>query len=113
MPHITVHSRAKGPRVVRPIGKPAKTLHPGHQITAEVDEAHLAYLRKVDGLQVERHADEAPAQAPAPPPAEFDPELIEAMTDDELRAFIAKRDGRQPHPNTGRDKLLAKARGDD
>jgi hypothetical protein len=39
-------------------------------------------------------------------------ELLDAMTDDELREFIAERDGKAPHPNAKRDTLLAKARGE-
>lgn len=35
---------------------------------------------------------------------------FDAMPDGELRAFIAKRDGKAPHHKTGRDKLLAIAR---
>lgn len=35
---------------------------------------------------------------------------FEGMNDEELRAFITDRDGRAPHPNTGREKLLTKAR---
>lgn len=42
----------------------------------------------------------------APGPDDFD-----KMEDDALRAFITERDGKAPHPNTGREKLLAKARG--
>lgn len=36
----------------------------------------------------------------------------EAMTDDELRAFIKARDGKFPHAKTGREKLLIAVRGD-
>lgn len=48
----------------------------------------------------------------AAPAAEFDPELIDAMTDEELRAFITQRDGKAPHPATGHDKLVSKAKGE-
>jgi hypothetical protein len=34
------------------------------------------------------------------------------MTDDELRQVVAAKEGRQPHPATSRDKLLAKAKGE-
>lgn len=37
-------------------------------------------------------------------------ELIDAMTDDELHAFIERKTGSKAHPMTGHDKLLAKAR---
>ena len=36
---------------------------------------------------------------------------IDAMTDNELRDLIEDRDGERPHHKTGRDKLLAMARG--
>lgn len=39
-------------------------------------------------------------------------ELLDAMTDEEIREFITQRDGKAPHPRMGRDKLLAKARGE-
>lgn len=35
---------------------------------------------------------------------------FDGLTDDELKAFLKERDGRTPHPNTGREKLLAQAR---
>lgn len=56
MPRYLIKSRAKGPRVIRPIGEPTKTLQPGHQITADIDEPHLRYLersRDFDLTQVE------------------------------------------------------------
>jgi hypothetical protein len=31
-----------------------------------------------------------------------------AMSDDELRAILTEREGKKPHPATGRDKLLAR-----
>lgn len=41
--------------------------------------------------------------------AEFDPALVDAMTDDELRAYITKRDKKAPHHKLGHDKLVALA----
>lgn len=50
------------------------------------------------------------------PPIEHSPAYVapdfDAMTDDELRQVVAEKEGRQPHPATGRDKLLAKAKGE-
>lgn len=40
---------------------------------------------------------------------EFDPALVEAMTHDELRAYITERDGKAPHHKLGHDKLVALA----
>lgn len=37
-------------------------------------------------------------------------ELIEAMSDDELRDFIERKAGKAPHPRTGHDKLVDKAK---
>lgn len=37
---------------------------------------------------------------------------FDTMSDEDLRAFIKERDGRFPHSRTGRDKLVAAARGD-
>lgn len=91
-------------------------IEPGQ--TREVDVADdyfdrvkaLAFL-KVDGGPLDHDKDGEKGGAVAP--VEFDPEMVDAMTDEELRAFITQRDGKAPHPNTGHDKLLAKARGED
>lgn len=40
------------------------------------------------------------------------PAAFDDMDDDALRTFITERDGAAPHPNTGRAKLLSKARGE-
>jgi hypothetical protein len=50
-----------------------------------------------------------PITEPVEPIPVFDPTLVEAMTDDELRAYIKERDGKAPHHNLGRDKLVALA----
>ncbi len=55
----------------------------------------------------EREVEATTETADTPAPDQFD-----AMSDDDLRAFIKDRDGKSPHPRTGRDKLLKSARGD-
>lgn len=37
-------------------------------------------------------------------------ELLDAMTDDELREFVEGRTGKKPHPNAKRETLLERAR---
>lgn len=110
-------------------------IEPGHQKTSTIHPDHVERTQRSKLLSVEVKAEAAaaptppaepeplpePAPEPAPepveppvtPPAEFDPALVDAMTDDELRAHITQRDGRAPHPNTGREKLVAKALGQD
>lgn len=39
------------------------------------------------------------------------PDAFDAMSDEDLRAFIAERDAKAPHHKAGRAKLLAAARG--
>ena len=53
-----------------------------------------------------------PVSLPAPPPAPVEPEKdqFEDMSDAALRAYITDTAGTSPHPATGREKLLAKAR---
>jgi hypothetical protein len=57
-------------------------------------------------------APEAHPETPAPEEVEAsdDADLVDAMTDDELRAFITKRDGKAPHHRLGHDNLLALAK---
>jgi hypothetical protein len=50
--------------------------------------------------------------AEAAPEGEGQKDEFDAMSDDELRAFITKRDDKAPRANTGRVKLLLAARGD-
>lgn len=45
-----------------------------------------------------------------PPVVDEETELLDAMTEDELRAYIKRKTGRSPHPSTSADKLLARAR---
>lgn len=68
---------------------------------ADKAEAEIARLR------AEIEALKAKAAAPADP-AQGDP--FDAMSDDELRAFIAEKAGVEPRKNAAREKLLAAAR---
>lgn len=96
-------------------------IEPGQTREVEVAEDYAERVKelpflKVDGGPLDHDKDGekgGAAEASVVAPADFDPELIDAMTDDELRGFITQRDGKAPHPNTGHDKLLAKARGED
>lgn len=44
--------------------------------------------------------------------ADEEVDQFDAMEEDDLRAFLAERDGKAPHPNAKRETLLAKARGE-
>lgn len=156
MPRYKFTSRARGPRVIRPIEGPARAIAPGRSITAEVAESHLRYLlatrefeivalREADPAQplpmfeqaevvepvqgdliagdtIEGDTIEGDGSGEALPPIEESDAApaaeteaapdFDAMSDEELRGFVADKDGRQPHPATSREKLLAKARGD-
>jgi hypothetical protein len=70
---------------------------------AEEDSDTLEGSAGDDTLQSSAGADDAAGD-------ELDPALVDAMTDEELRAFITKRDGRPPHHKLGHDKLLAHAK---
>lgn len=73
-------------------------VRPGSQRDLHVDEDQLARVERLPGIAHEvLEADE--------PTDQFD-----AMSDDDLRAHLAERDGKAPHPNAKRETLLAKAR---
>ena len=107
MPKLSVTNTAPGPRGVHHVGG-THYLEAGETFTGDFSEAEAANASSAghftitplegDPDTVLRPEDEAP---------DFD-----AMTDDELHAYIAKRDDKAAHPNTGREKLLAKARGE-
>jgi hypothetical protein len=74
----------------------------------------------VPGLRAEGYVREAKAFSAAPENRAFasapenkagEPDVQSIMSDDELRAFIAQRDGKAPHHLTGRAKLIALAGG--
>ena len=56
--------------------------------------------------------DPAPAEpaSEAPKPVDEEADLLEAMTEDELRDFIKRKTGRLPHSSTSPEKLLVRAR---
>jgi hypothetical protein len=62
-------NKAKGARIVRTVDKGVRTLQPGRQITAEVNDAHLAWLEGA-GLSLEpvddAEATDEPTEAPEP-----------------------------------------------
>ena len=47
---------------------------------------------------------------PSPLTADEEAELIDAMTDDELRDFIDRKTGTRPHPNAKTETLVKKAK---
>ena len=55
----------------------------------------------------------APPQAPAPASVAAEETPLEDKSDEELRSIIKEVTGRTPHPNTSREKLIAKIRGED
>jgi hypothetical protein len=113
----TIKNTSKAPQGVHTVDG-LVFIEPGHQRTVIVHPDHAERTKRSSLLSVEvrdeteASPEPATADGPSAPPAEFDPDLIDAMTDEELRAFIQNRDGRAPHPNTGREKLLARAKGD-
>lgn len=93
-------------------------LQPGQTRTLDVASEYEARVKKLPFLKVladplDHDADgKKGGQAQAAEAKVSEPKVFDDMTDDELRGFIADRDGKAPHPNTGREKLLAKAMGD-
>jgi hypothetical protein len=96
MPRYKITSQAKGPRVVRPIDGPTKTLQPGQSVTADIAEPHLLYLERsgdfvlkpvVDGPPTAGVGGEVPTDpkayqwAPLEKPVEPAPEPHEASTE--------------------------------
>ena len=114
MPRHTFVSRAKGPRVIRPLEGPARTLQPGQQITTEVADSHLAYLQAGRDFKITEVNDQA-APPPPPPPNPIptsdldDPtsEAWEAMTDEEVLAGYRAFVGGEPDAGATRDDLKA------
>ena len=66
--------------------------------------------KETDGKPEAPDLDE-PSEPKASDEEERKGDSIDAMTDNELRDLIEDRDGERPHHKTGRDKLLAMARG--
>lgn len=90
------------------------TFEPGvHEVSDEV-AAHWYTRDHATPLDGEAEPEQASAE-PEPEPVAVEPaeaDGLDTKSDDELRELIKARDGRYPHPATGRDKLLAAAGGD-
>ncbi len=88
----------------------ASVLEDAPEATKQAEDAEA--VGETEGEVAESGSDEAgddpddgagdAAQAP-----DFD-----AMSEEELRAYLKERDGKSPHPKTGREKLLIAAKGD-
>lgn len=70
-----------------------------------------AVERTAEANEANDNPADADDEAPALPPAADDVPL-ESKSDAELREIIKEATGSYPHPKTGRDKLLAKIRGE-
>ncbi len=80
-----------------------------------IDEAGLPTLGEPEGPLVEGRSDPLDHDGDEEmggSVAETSPAPFDEMDDDALRAFITERDGKAPHPNTGREKLLTLAKKD-
>lgn len=88
------------------------------EVTNDFDERELEAIRhwsvvEVHDLpQLDHDGDGEPGGVKDATPLSEDEklELLEAMTDDELREFVEDRTGKKPHPNAKRETLLDKAR---
>jgi len=105
---VTITNTSKAPQGVHTV-RNVTYIRAGATATLDVTEESLARIRELPFFTVA----DAPAEAPPVVPEASPVDAFDAMTDDELRAFIEARDDRKPHPATGREKLLAKARGED
>ena len=107
---VTITNTSKAPQGVHTV-RNVTYIRAGATATLDVTEESLARIRKLPFFKVADESAEAEAAPAAPEASPAD--AFDAMSDDELRAFIEARDDRKPHPATGREKLLAKARGED
>jgi len=94
---------------------------PGRQRTLDIPSEWEASTRRLPFLAIDVADDPLDHDGDGKKGGVVDPspltddekiELLDAMTDDELREFITERDGKAPHHKIGRDKLLSKARGE-
>lgn len=108
---VTITNTSKAPQGVHTV-RNVTYIRAGATATLDVTDESLARIRKLPFLKVVVDAPAETETAPAAPDAS-PVDAFDAMSDDELRAFIEARDDRKPHPATGREKLLAKARGED
>lgn len=77
-------------------------------IAGTVDEIHEDNFAS---LEAEGYVSAAGSETKIELPND-DADLVEAMTEAELRAFLTKRDGKAPHHKIGPAKLLAMAKGE-
>lgn len=87
-----------------PAEQPEPAQEGGASEAAETKQPVEAPVVESADPSVEPVATESAEAAP-----DFDPALVEAMTDDELRAYITERDGKAPHHKLGHEKLVALA----
>lgn len=83
---------------------------------SDLDPAHKERLRGNPTFQTEGGEPLTDAKGEPITAASGEPltagDKFDALSDDDLRIYLAGRDGKAPHPKTGRPKLLAAARGD-
>lgn len=101
-------------------GAPATYIRPGETKVFDLEGVQLDHAKLLAKTGHIVLADEAgkqlvaeqlfPDDEPAAAVAAGPQDQYSAMSDEALRSFITTRDGRAPHPMTGREKLLAKAR---
>ncbi len=100
-------------------------IEPGRQRTLTIADDHVVATKRLPFLSIEEKLEKVADPLdhdgdgkkggvvdPTPLTDEEKIELLDAMTDDELRTFLTDRDGKAPHPNAKRETLLAKARGE-
>ena len=112
-----IKNASAGPRGITAGGETIM-LEPGEERELDVQAGDLKVAKAsgwfgIDGKEPEAGAsDTAPSDNPATtaPPAGTSTDRFDAMSDDDLRAFIEDRDGKAPHANSKRETLLAKAR---
>lgn len=84
---------------------------PGGSKMLDLTDEHLREAKRLgQHIAIEEVAGDAPEDQRRAG-GDDAPDDFDRMTDEELQAFIADRDGKKPHPATGRPKLLANARG--
>lgn len=84
-------------------------LDPDHELAGQLLAARDAYDQAKANSEPDPEANPETGEPPIPPTPKDDG--LDARTDEELRELVKEQTGRTPHPATGRDKLLAAARG--
>jgi hypothetical protein len=115
---MKVTNIAPGPRGLRSFDGDLVMLEPGASETIRLAKGELADARETgwfsfgeDGA-LDHDGDGEPGGVADPSPltdAE-EAELIDAMSDDELRDFIERKTGTRPHPNAKSATLVEKAK---